>query len=266
MDTRDGAIAAAIHETAVIDPGVRLGADVNVGPYAVIGPGVTIGAGCTIGPHVVIVRDTTLGDDCQIHSSAVIGGDPQDLKYAGEHTQLVVGERTVVREFVTLNRGTAARGVTRIGRDCLLMAYSHVAHDCEIGDHVVIANSVAMGGHVTIEEWAIIGGLTAIHQFVRVGAHTMVSGATALRKDVPPFVKAAGNPSRLYGLNSVGLERRGFPEPVRAALKKVYRLFFHSDLNVSQALSEARATVEPIPEVLHFLEFVAGSERGITLR
>jgi len=262
---RAPAVVAAVHATAVIDPGTHLGADVSIGPYCVIGPGVTIGACTRLGPHVVIERDTVLGEQCAVHAGAVLGGDPQDLKYAGEYSQLVVGARTVIREFVTLNRGTAARGVTRIGDDCLLMAYAHVAHDGTIGNHVVIANSVAMGGHVTIEDWAIIGGLTAIHQFVRVGAHSMVSGATALRKDVPPYVKAAGNPGRLYGLNSVGLQRRGFPDPVRAELKKVYRMFFQSDMNVSQALAAARSAIEPFPEVLHFLEFVAASERGITV-
>ncbi len=262
---RSTTAVASIHHTAVIDAHTQLGPDVSIGPYCVIGPGVTLGAGTRLGSHVVIERDTVLGEHCRVHSGAVLGGDPQDLKYAGEHSRLVIGARTVIRECVTLNRGTAARGLTRIGDDCLLMAYAHVAHDTEIGSHVVIANGVAMGGHVTIEDWAIIGGLTAIHQFVRIGAHTMISGASALRKDVPPFVKAAGNPPRLYGLNSVGLQRRGFPDPVRAALKKTYRMFFHSDMNVGQALAAARQAIEPFPEVVHFLDFVAASERGITV-
>jgi UDP-N-acetylglucosamine acyltransferase len=172
----------------------------------------------------------------------------------------------VIREFVTLNRGTAARGVTRIGSDGLLMAYAHVAHDCDIGDHVIIANSVAMGGHVVIEDWVVVGGLTAIHQFVRIGRHAIVSGASAARKDVPPYVEAAGNPLRLYGLNSVGLRRRGFSPAVRAVLKQTYKLFFQSDLNIGQALATARAETSLLPEVAHFLEFVEKSERGITVQ
>jgi UDP-N-acetylglucosamine acyltransferase len=256
---------ADVHATAIIDPSVELGMDVFVGPYAVIGPNVVVGDGVRIGAHVVIERDTTLGDGCQIHTSAVLGGDPQDLKYSGEPSRLVIGARTIVREFVTLNRGTSARGVTEIGTDCLLMAYAHVAHDCTIGNNVVIANAVNMGGHVTIEDWVIVGGLTAIHQFARIGSHAFVSGASAVRKDVPPYVKAAGHPLHLFGLNSVGLQRRGFAVPVRRAIRRLYRLFFQSSLNVGQAVAAARADIEPFPEIEHFLRFVEASERGITV-
>jgi UDP-N-acetylglucosamine acyltransferase len=254
-----------VHPTAVLDPGVELGADVVVGPYAVLGPGVTVGARTTIGPHAVIERDTTLGEGCAVHAGAKLGGDPQDLKYAGEPSQLIVGDRTVIRECVTLNRGTAAGGRTVIGSDCLLMAYAHVAHDCVIGDHVVIANGVAMGGHVRIEDWVIIGGLTAIHQFVQIGQHAFVGGSAAVMKDVAPYVKAAGNPLKLYGLNKIGLERRGFAEHVRRDLRQLYRLFFQSKLNISQALEHARREVTEGAEVAHFLAFVERSERGITV-
>jgi UDP-N-acetylglucosamine acyltransferase len=256
---------AQVHSTAIIDAACDLGAGVSVGAYTVIGPGVSIGDGTRIGAHVVVEQDTTIGENCVVHSGAVLGGDPQDLKYAGEPSRLEVGDRTVVREFVTLNRGTMASGVTQVGSDCLIMAYAHVAHDCIIGDHVVIANAVSMGGHVTIEDWVIVGGLTAIHQFARIGQHAIVGGAAAVRKDVPPYVKASGNPLRLFGLNSVGLQRRGFAEDVRQEVRRAYRLFFQSDLNVSQAMTTARADLKPFAEVDHFLSFIEQSERGITI-
>lgn len=254
-----------IHPTAVIDPTAELGASVLVGPYAVIGPNVLIGDGTVIGPHVLIERDTTVGIGCEIAKGAVLGTDPQDLKYRGEHTRLLVGDRTVIREYATLNRGTAARGSTVVGSDCLLMAYVHIAHDCMVGDHVIISNATNMGGHVAIDDWAIVGGITAIHQFVRIGSHAFVGGASRVQKDIPPYVKAAGNPIQLYGLNSVGLQRRGFHEDVRRELRGAYRLFFQSSLNVSQALERARAELTPTPELQRFLQFIEESERGITL-
>jgi UDP-N-acetylglucosamine acyltransferase len=253
------------HPTAVIDPGAELGEGVTVGPYTVIGPNVAIGDGTRIGPHVVIERDTTIGRDCAVHAGAVLGGDAQDLKYAGEPAQLVIGDRTIVRECATLNRGTAAHGRTEVGSDCLLMAYVHVAHDCVIRDRVVLANGVNMGGHVLIEEWAIVGGLTAIHQFTRIGCHAFVGGSAAVQKDVPPYVKAAGNPLRLYGLNSLGLQRRGFSDSARQELKRAYRLFFHSNLNITQALEQARQELEPTPELERLFAFIEQSERGVTV-
>jgi UDP-N-acetylglucosamine acyltransferase len=256
---------SAVHPTAVIDASVELGADVVIGPYAVVGPNVTIGAGTRLGPHVLVERDTVIGERCEIHKGAVLGSDPQDLKYAGEPTQLIVGDRTVIREYCTLNRGTSAHQKTEVGSDCLFMAYVHVAHDCVIGDRVILANAVNMGGHVEIEEWAIVGGVTAIHQFVRIGAHAFVGGASRVSKDIPPYVKASGSPIELFGLNSVGLQRRGFPDEVRRELKRLYRLFFNSSLNVSQALAQARLELAPHPEVERFLAFIERSERGITL-
>lgn len=255
----------SIHPTAVVDPDAELGPGVVVGPYALIGPNVRIGRGTHIGSHVLIERDTVIGEDCRIHHGAVLGSDPQDLKYQGEPTTLEIGDRTVIREYATLNRGTRARGRTEVGSDCLIMAYVHIAHDCAIGDHVVLSNAVNMGGHVAIDDWAVVGGVTPIHQFVRIGKHAFVGGASRVQKDVPPFVKASGNPIALYGLNSVGLQRRGFPEEVRRELKRAYRLFFHSSLNVSQALERARAELQPFPEIQDFLTFVEESERGITL-
>ena len=257
--------SGVVHETAVIDASAVIADDVSIGPYTVIGPNVRIGAGVEIGPHAHIVRDTIIGDGCTIHHGAALGGDPQDLKYAGEHAELVIGSNTVIREFVTLNRGTSAHGKTEIGSNCLLMAYAHVAHDCVLGDHVIIANSVNMGGHVLIEDHVIVGGLTAIHQFVRIGKHAFVGGSAAVMKDVPPYVKAAGNPLKLYGLNSLGLQRRGFSEETRMMLKRAYRMVFSSSMNVGQALEAARRELEMTADVEHFLGFIEASQRGVTV-
>lgn len=254
-----------IHPTAIVHPDAEIDSSVNVGPFTVIGPGVKIGADTSIGPHVLIERDVTIGSECVIHNGAVVGSDPQDLKYAGEPTRLLIGDRTVIREYATLNRGTSALGYTSIGSDCLLMAYTHVAHDCQIGDRVILSNSVNMGGHVTIEEWAIIGGGTQIHQFVRIGCHAFIGGASAVRKDIPPFVKASGSPMQLYGLNTVGLQRRGFSEEVRRELKRAYRLFFASSYNTTQALERARDELRALPEIETFLSFFEESGRGVSV-
>lgn len=254
-----------VHESAVIDATATIADDVSIGPYTVIGPNVRIGARTVIGPHVHIVRDTIIGEGCSIHHGAAIGGDPQDLKYGGEHAELIIGDNTVIREFVTLNRGTSAHGKTEIGSNCLLMAYAHVAHDCVLGNHVILANSVNMGGHVIIDDHVIVGGLTAIHQFVRIGKHAFVGGSAAVMKDVPPYVKAAGNPLKLYGLNTLGLQRRGFSEEVRMTLKRAYRLMFSSANNVSQGLERARAELNVTTDVEHFLGFIEASKRGVTV-
>jgi UDP-N-acetylglucosamine acyltransferase len=257
--------AAQVHPTALVDPGAELGEGVVVGPFSIVGPGVRVGAGTRIGPHVLIERDTTLGAGCVISQGAVLGTDPQDLKYGGEPTQLRVGDRTVIREYATLNRGTSASGLTSVGSDCMLMAYAHVAHDCMLGDHVILSNAVNMAGHVTIQDWAIVGGMTPIHQFVRIGAHAFVGGGSRVAKDVPPYVKAAGSPMQLYGLNSVGLQRRGFSEEVRRELKRAYRLFFASSHNTTQAMVRAREELRALPEVEVFLSFFENSERGVSV-
>jgi UDP-N-acetylglucosamine acyltransferase len=255
---------ARVHPSAIVDESAVLGKGVVVEPWSMIGPGVTIGDGTHVGSHVLIERDTTLGVDCQIHKGAVLGTDPQDLKFRGENTYLVVGDRTVIREYATLNRGTSDMVRTVVGDDCLLMAYSHVAHDSQIGNHVVLSNAVNMAGHVIIEDWAIVGGLTAIHQFVRIGAHAFVGGASRTSQDVPPYTNAAGSPMKLYGLNSVGLDRRGFSPEVRKTLKKVYRTIFQSRIPLSQALDQAEAECQDLPEVRHFIKFIRDSERGVT--
>jgi UDP-N-acetylglucosamine acyltransferase len=253
-----------IHATAIVDETAELDDGVTVGPYSVIGPRVRIGAGTEIGPHVLIEKDTTLGRECVIHKGAVLGTDPQDLKYQGEPTTLQVGDRTIIREYCTLNRGTTATSATIVGSDCLLMAYVHVAHDSRIGNNVILANAVNMAGHVTIGDWAIISGVTPIHQFVRIGAHAFIGGASRVVKDIPPYVRAAGNPIQLYGLNSVGLQRRGFPEDVRRELKRAYRLFFASTYNTSQALARAREELRAIPEIEVFLSFFEDTHRGVS--
>ena len=257
--------AVDVHDTAIVDRGAELGSGVQVGPFAIIGPGVRIGANSQVGPRVLIEKDTTVGAGCRIANGAVLGTDPQDLKYEGEKTFLEIGDRTVIREFATLNRGTAAGGVTLVGSDCLLMAYCHIAHDCEIGNHVIISNATNMAGHVAIEDWAIVSGLVAIHQFVRIGAHAFVGGGSRINRDVPPFCKATGNPSpKLYGLNAIGLDRRGFSPDVRRCLKKTYRILFQSEWNLSQALRKVGEDPElTCPEVRYFLDFIRTSQRGI---
>lgn len=255
----------AIHPTAMIDPTADLGAGVRVGPQSIIGPGVRVGSETEIGARVTIERDTLVGEQCRIHTGAVLGSDPQDLKYDDEPTTLEIGARTTIREYATLNRGTSASGRTVVGKDCLLMAYTHVAHDCVVGNHVILSNAVNMAGHVVIEDWAIIGGMTPIHQFVRIGAHSFIGGGSRIPQDIPPFCRAAGNPPKLYGLNSVGLERRGFDAETRQALKQAYRAVFMSGLNVGQGIERAEQVAEPLPEVRHFIDFIRTSERGITI-
>jgi UDP-N-acetylglucosamine acyltransferase len=258
-------IEPQVHPTAVVDEGAELGEGVIVGPYCIVGPGVRVGARTELKGHVVIERDTTVGEGCTIGYGAALGTDPQDLKYAGEHTRLEIGDRTTIREYATLNRGTAASGVTTVGSDCMLMSYVHVAHDCHLGNHVILSNAVNMAGHVSIGDWAIIGGMTPIHQFVRIGAHSFIGGQSRISKDIPPYVKAAGIPVELYGLNSVGLQRRGFSEEVRRELKRAYRLFFGSTHNTTQALARAREELRALPEVEAFLSFFETSERGVTV-
>ena len=253
-----------IHPTAIVDSQAELDVGVEVGPWAIIGPRVHVGGGTNVGPRVLIERDTLVGEDCLIANGAVLGTDPQDLKYKGEESSLEVGDRTVIREFATLNRGTRASGKTVIGSDCLIMAYTHVAHDCELGNHVILANAVNMGGHVIIQDWAIVGGMTPIHQFVRIGAHAFVGGGSRITKDIPPYCRAAGSPPKLYGLNSVGLERRGVSLYVIRALKKAYRKIFQSDKTISEAVQEAGLEVNQVPEVGHLVKFIQDSERGVT--
>ncbi len=252
-----------IHSTAVVHAGAELHSDVEVGPYAVIGPRVEVGSGTKLAPHAVIECNTRIGKGCSIGVGSVLGGEPQDRKYGGEETWLEVGDETVIRDYCTVNRATTARGTTSIGRGCFLMTYVHVAHDCWIEDGVVIANGVQLGGHVHVEEYATIGGLTPVHQFVRIGTYAMVGGGSRLPQDVPPYVRAAGNPYRLCGINTVGLARAGFGPDLRLRLKHAYRQLFNSDLSRTRAIELLRLEARDCQEVMRLVDFVAASERGV---
>jgi UDP-N-acetylglucosamine acyltransferase len=253
-----------IDARAVVSPEARLGADVEVGPFTVIGPGVEIGPRTIIGPHAVINGPTTLGADNHVFQFASIGDAPQDKKYRGEPTRLVIGERNVFREFCTVNRGTTHdRGVTSIGDDNLFMTCAHVAHDCAVGSHTVFANSAVLGGHVEVGDWVILGGLSAVHQFSKVGAHAFIAGGAMVRQDVPPYVMVQGDPAEPYAVNSEGLKRRGFTEDQIRAIREAYRILYRSDLK----LAEARARLAPIaaerPEIKAFADFIQASTRSI---
>jgi len=256
-------VTVLVHPTAVLDPNCQLGEGVEIGPYAVLGTSVEVGDGCRIGPHAVLERNVRLGRDVVIGPGAVVGGAPQDLKYGGEDTWVDIGPGSVIREHSTVNRATAATGVTRIGSGCFLMTYVHVAHDCQIGDGVTIANSTQLSGHVTVEERATLSGLIAIHQFVTIGAHAFVGGASRVNQDIPPYLKAVGNPVELFGLNTVGLQRAGFSGETIAALKRAYRQLFNTTLPRPQAIIEVEPEATRFPEVRRLLEFVTSARRGV---
>lgn len=256
--------AVDIHPTAVVDPRAELAAGVSVGAYAVIGPHVSIGAGTTIGPHAFLDGWTRIGEKCQVHHSAVIGTPPQDLKFREVRSHAVIGDRVIIREFASVNRATGEDEVTRIGNDVYVMMYAHVAHNCSIGDHVILANCVELAGHVTIEDWASVGGVTPIHQFVRVGRHSFIGGMSRVAQDVPPYVRAAGNPLGVSGINRVGLERRGFSADDIRRIKLVYRLLYRSNLNVTQALERIERELPGVAEAEEMVRFVRQSSRGIT--
>ena len=255
--------AAGIHPTAILSPDARIGAGVEIGPWAIVGPQCEVGDGCVLAPRAVLERNVKLAPRVKIGIGSVIGGDPQDLKFKGEETWVEIGEDTTIREYATINRGTSHSFRTSVGKNCFLMSYIHLAHDCHLGDGVIISNGTQLAGHVTIGDRAILSGLTAVHQFVRIGAFAFIGGLSRVAKDVPPYTKAVGNPIKLYGLNSVGLQRNGFPDDVVRELKRAYRMFFRSELNVSQALEKARAELHVTPEVEEFLTFVDASGRGV---
>lgn len=254
----------SIHQHAVIHKNAKIGEHVTIGPFAVIGEDVVIGDHCEISPHVVIDGCTEIGEGCKFFPGASIGSPPQDLKYQGEKTRLVIGSQNVFREYVTINIGTVGGGgVTRIGSSCLLMAYSHVAHDCQLGDHIVIGNCAALSGHITVEDYAIIGGLSGLHQFVRIGTHAILGGCSGVAQDVPPYMMASGERAKIYGLNSVGLKRRDFSEETMNALHKAYRLLYRSKLSLPHALERIKTEIPSNAEVDHLVAFIESSERGI---
>jgi len=252
----------SIHHTAIVDPGAVIHEDVEIGPHTIIESNVEIGKGCEIASSVLIASGSKLAEGVRVHHGAVIGTVPQDLKFGGEITVAEVGANTVVREYATINRGTAASGRTSVGSNCLLMAYSHVAHDCVIGNNVIMSNAVNMAGHVHIQDFAIISGIVAIHQFVNIGEHCMIGGLFRVPKDVPPYILAGGHPLKYEGLNLVGLKRRGFTVEQRNALKEAYRMIYQSELLRTDALAELKSN-PMTPEVMRVVEFFENSQRGV---
>lgn len=251
------------HPTAIVSSEARIGENVTIGPFSAIEGDVEIGDDCVIDSSVSIRSGARIGKGVKIYHGAAVSGPPQDLKFGGEKSELIVGDNTVIREFVTLNRGTKALGKSEIGSNCLFMAYSHAAHDCIIGDSVILANSVQMGGHVEIGDWAIIGGGTVIHQFSKIGEHAMIGGGFRITQDILPFSMAAGYPLKCMGLNSIGLKRRGFSDEAIGELKKMFRYLMSKKLNTSQALEKINTEVKSIPEVERVLQFLKKSERGV---
>jgi UDP-N-acetylglucosamine acyltransferase len=254
-----------IHSTAMVDPKAEIGQDVEIGPNTIVGPHVSLAEGTRVGANCLLDGWTSIGRRCRIFHAAVIGAEPQDVKYRGERTYVKIGDGNIIREFVTVHRATGEEKETRIGDRCFIMAYAHVAHNCTVGSEVVLANSVNMAGHVTIEDFATIGGVTPIHQFVRIGKYAFIGGGSRIPMDIVPYVKVAGNPARVSGLNSIGIQRHGFSVETRQILKQAYKLIFRSRLNVTQAIERIKAEIEPIPEIQHLVDFIESSERGITL-
>ncbi len=252
-----------ISTLAHIDPKATIGKNVHIDPFTMIGENVTIGDNTWIGPNVTIFSGASIGKNCKIFPGAVIAGIPQDLKFQGEDSTVMIGDNTTIRECVTISRGTVEKQTTVIGSNCLLMAYVHVAHDCVIGSHVIIANSVQIAGHVSIDDWAIVGGSSAVHQFVKIGMHAMVSGGSLVRKDVPPFTKAAREPLSYAGVNSLGLRRRGFSSESISHIQEVYRYLFLNSMNNSRALEEIEVNLPATKERDEILNFIRSSERGV---
>ena len=248
---------------AFIHTDSKIARNVVIEPFVTIEKNVEIGKGSWIGSNVTIMEGARIGENCRIFPGAVISAIPQDLKFKGEKSLAIIGNNTTVRECATINRGTSVTGKTEVGENCLIMAYSHIAHDCKIGNNCIIVNSVALGGHVTIGDYAIIGGLSAVHQFVTIGAHAMISGGSLVRKDIPPYVKAAREPLSFIGINSIGLRRRGFTEEKITEIQNIYRILFQKNNNNSQAVIKIEAELKSSPERDEITSFVRNSGRGI---
>lgn len=257
--------SASVHPTAIISSDATLGENVEIGPFVIVGDGCVVGDECQLSARATLEKNVRLGRGVKVGIGTVLGGAPQDLKYGGERTFVEIGDFTVIREYSTINRGTSESFRTTVGSDCLLMSYVHLAHDCHVGNGVILANGVQLAGHVVIDDKATISGLSAVHQFVRIGRNSFIGGCSRVSKDIPPFLKAVGNPVRLYGLNSIGLQRNGFSEEVVRELKRAYRLFFRSDLNLSQAMQQAETDLELFAEVRELMLFVEASERGVVV-
>ena len=252
-----------IHQLAVVDRRAKIGDNVTVEPFTTIAPDVEIGEGTWIGPNVTIMDGARIGKNCKIFPGTVISAVPQDLKFEGENSYVIIGDNTTIRECVTINRGTKSLGHTKIGNNCLIMATAHIAHDCVLGDNVIIVNGCGVAGHVEIGDFAIIGGITAIHQFSRIGKHAMISGGSLIRKDIPPYVKVAREPLSYAGINSVGLRRRGFSNEKILEIQKIYRYIFQMKMNVSQAINFIEKEMLSTAERDEILEFIKNSPRGI---
>jgi UDP-N-acetylglucosamine acyltransferase len=253
-----------IHPTAIIDPAARIAANVHIGPYSIIGADVEIGEGTWIGPHAVIQGPTKIGKDNKIFQFTSLGEEPQDKKFRGEVTYLEIGDRNVIRECCTFNRGTAQdNSITRIGDDNLFMAYVHVAHDCIVGNHTIFANNASIAGHVIIEDYVILSGFSGVFQACRIGMHGFISMGSLVDKDVPPFVKVAGTDAKPFGLNAVGMKRRGFSADQVLMLRRAYKTIYRKGLTVKNAIEELRLMIVDCPEIQMFIDFIQGSERGI---
>ena len=254
---------ALIHPGAVISSSARIGKNVTIGPYSVIGDEVEIGDDSIIGPHVVIDRWTTLGKGCRIFQFASVGAEPQDLKFKGEQSCTVIGDRTTIREGATIHRATGEGNETRIGSDCLLMAYVHIAHNCTLGNRVIMSNLASCSGHATVEDRVVIGGMAGVHQFVKIGRNAMVGGMSKLVQDVVPYTIVDGHPAKVVGLNNVGLSRAGIPLESRRLIKKAYKILYRSGLSLPEAIAVIEQEVDSCEEVEHFLRFLRNAERGI---
>lgn len=256
----------SIHSLSVVHPNATIGAGVSIGPFSYIEDDVVIGEGCDIGPNVTIYGGSRLGNNVKVSPGAVIGGEPQDLKFAGEYTTTHIGENSTIREYVTVNRGTAAAGKTVVGKNCLIMAYAHVAHDCILGDNIVIANNVNLAGHVELEDYVIIEGQVGVQQFVRVGKHSFIAGGSLVRKSVPPYVRAAREPLSYIGVNRIGLQRRNFPIEKINRIHEIYRILFVKGLNITNAVTEIEASVPLCEERDDVVRFISATEKTGIIR
>ena len=257
--------ASRIHPTAIIAPDAEIELDVEIGAFAIVGDGCNVGSGCVIAARATLERNVTLGHNVKVGMGTILGGAPQDLKFAGEETTVEIDDDTVIREYATINRGTAHSFKTTVGKNCLIMSYVHIGHDCRVGNSVILSNVVQLAGHVTIEDKAILSGLSAVHQFARIGRHSFIGGMSRVAKDIPPFLKAVGSPVKLYGLNTIGLQRSGMDDATILELKRAYRLLFRSDLNITQAIERAQGELDQLPEVQELIRFVEASERGVVI-
>ena len=263
MIERESNIPTSIHPTAVIHKSAFLGSNVHVGPYSIISNNVIIGDDCKIGNHVTLSSNTELGSGCTIYHCSSIGEVPQDLKFGGEKTKTLIGSNTTIREYVTVNRGTEASGETKIGSGCLLMATTHVAHDCVLGDNVIMSNLSTLGGHVEIGDWVVLGGGVLVHQFTKIGTHSFIGGGFRVVQDVPPYIIAADQPLVFKGINSIGLKRRGFKSEDRKLIKNIYKIYFNSGTNRSEAVHKISSDIKGSEIKDKIINFIKSSDRGI---